>query len=107
MQHITGEDKWDTLLALQQYACATHSSPPLFGIKDTSAPPHRPRYSWVSYGDFGLQVAGCRAALAARGVTRGDKVGCKGVGEGEGVCANSMRVLCPFVLTFCLQTVRQ
>lgn len=72
--------EWETLLQLQQSSCRLHAAQPLFGVKGNAKAPaetgssHDVAYSWVSYGEFDRQVCDGRAALAARGVMRGDKV---------------------------------
>lgn len=60
--------KFTDLVEMQQVACERFASNPLFGTKRDG------KWDWLSYGDFAKMVDDFRGALAARGVTAGDRV---------------------------------
>lgn len=57
-----------SLVDMQQRSCANFAQRNLFGTKRSGV------YQWMTYGEFGKEVDAFRAALAALGVKRGERV---------------------------------
>jgi long-chain acyl-CoA synthetase len=62
--------EFSNLVDLCSKSCAKYASRELFGTKKDGA------WRWITYGQFATMVDELRAGLAARGVGRGDRVGC-------------------------------
>jgi long-chain acyl-CoA synthetase len=60
--------RYSSLVEMQEDACSRFGDKPLIGTKVAG------RYEWTSYRRFGELVDHARAAIAAQGVGRGDKV---------------------------------
>jgi len=78
--------RYTSLVEMQEHACARFGDKAFLGTKVKAAPeaageahggppaPPAARYEWTSYRRFGELVDHARAAIAAQGVGRGDKV---------------------------------
>jgi long-chain acyl-CoA synthetase len=62
--------EFKNLVDLWAQSCAKYSARELFGTKTASG------WQWLTYGNFKVLVDEMRAGLAARGVGKGDRVGC-------------------------------
>jgi long-chain acyl-CoA synthetase len=62
------EPRFQTLVEVLEKSTQQHASRPIFGTKKGG------QWVWMTYAEFGREVARLRAALAARGVSRGDRV---------------------------------
>lgn len=60
--------EFESLVHLQRHVAEAHASNRMFGTKVGNA------YAWITYAEFGEQVDHARAALAALGVAKDDKV---------------------------------
>ena len=60
--------EFESLVHLQRHVAEAHASNLMFGTKVGNA------YAWITYAEFGEQVDHARAALAALGVAKDDKV---------------------------------
>jgi long-chain acyl-CoA synthetase len=60
--------EFESLVHLQRHVAEAHASNRTFGTKVGNA------YTWITYAEFGEQVDHARAALAALGVAKDDKV---------------------------------
>ena len=62
------EPRFHTLVEVLEKSTQEFGSRPLIGTKNGG------QWSWMTYADFSKEVARLRAALASRGVSRGDRV---------------------------------
>jgi long-chain acyl-CoA synthetase len=66
--------QFTSLVEMQEHACAQYGDKPFLGTKEKEAAGGAAHYTWTSYRRFGELVDHARAAIAAQGVGRGDKV---------------------------------
>lgn len=62
------EGTFTNLVAMQEASCEQFANNPLYGTKQGQ------QHHWISYAEFGQQVAQCRAGLAQLGISAGDAV---------------------------------
>jgi len=65
---MTFEPRFANLATMLHDVVAKYPERPLFGTRNKEG------WHWTTYAEFGRLVDQCRAALAARGVSRGDRV---------------------------------
>lgn len=63
---------YDTLVDMHLVTRQSFGNRPLFGTKRGNG--SKAAFEWLTYKDFGKQVDRCRAALASKGIGRGDAV---------------------------------